>query len=281
MHFGYIEELLQDPKGTLLFLLLALPGRLLAISMHEAAHAWVADRCGDPTARMMGRVTLNPLKHLDPVGVLMMLVLGLGWARPVPVNPRNYRNDRRDDLLVSIAGIAMNLILFVLGFFLAYAVLAIAIGSVPYYAQYAQGTGDLFRTTYQGTPVLASGGVLYDLSSVFRYGIYAQDELVAPALGNVAGYLFQMLRYFVQTNLVLAIFNLIPVPPLDGYHVLNDLFIRRPLFATPRSQQIGMGILYLGAFTGVLSDVLGTVYQWIVGGAGGLMTLLVRALGLF
>ena len=234
MHFGYIEELLQDPKGTLLFLLLALPGRLLAISMHEAAHAWVADRCGDPTARMMGRVTLNPLKHLDPVGVLMMLVLGLGWARPVPINPRNYRNDRRDDLLVSIAGIAMNLILFVLGFFLAYAVLAIAIGSVPYYAQYAQGTGDLFRTTYQGTPVLMEGQYYYDLGEVFHYGIYAQDVLVAPALGNVAGYLFQMLRYFVQTNLVLAIFNLIPVPPLDGYHVLNDLFIRRPLFATPR-----------------------------------------------
>ena len=281
MHFGYIEELLQDPKGTLLFLLLALPGRLLAISMHEAAHAWVADRCGDPTARMMGRVTLNPLKHLDPVGVLMMLVLGLGWARPVPVNPRNYRNYRRDDLLVSIAGIAMNLILFVLGFFLAYAVLAIAIGSVPYYAQYAQGTGDLFRTTYQGAPALASGGVLYDLSSVFRYGIGAQDVLVAPALGKAAGYLFQMLTSFVQTNLVLAIFNLIPVPPLDGYHVLNDLFIRRPLFATPRSQQIGMGFLYLAAFTGVLSDVLGTVYQWIIGGAGGLMTLLARALGLF
>lgn len=281
MHFGYIEELLQDPKGTLLFLLLALPGRLLAISLHEAAHAWVADRCGDPTARMMGRVTLNPLKHLDPVGVLMMLVLGLGWARPVPINPHNYRNDRRDDLLVSIAGIAMNLILFVLGFFLAYAVLAIAIGSVPYYAQYAQGTGDLFRTTYQGTPVLMEGQYYYDLGEVFRYGIYAQDVLVAPALGNVAGYLFQMLRYFVQTNLVLAIFNLIPVPPLDGYHVLNDLFIRRPLFATPRSQQIGMGLLYLAAFTGVLSDVLGTVYQWIVGGAGGLMTLLVRALGLF
>ena len=281
MHFGYIEELLQDPKGTIIFLLLALPGRLLAISLHEAAHAWVADRCGDPTARMMGRVTLNPLKHLDPVGVLMMLVLGVGWARPVPINPRNYRNYRRDDLLVSLAGIAMNLLLFVLGFFLSYAVLAIAIGSVPYYAQYAQGAGDLFRTTYQGTPVLASGGVLYDLSSVFRYGIGAQDVLVAPALGNVAGYLFQMLSYFVQTNLVLAIFNLIPVPPLDGYHVLNDLFIHRPLFATPRSQQIGMGLLYLAAFTGVLSDVLGTVYQWIVGGAGGLMTLLARALGLF
>ena len=80
MHFGYIEDLLSDPRGTLIFLLLALPGRLLAISCHEAAHAYVANRCGDPTARLMGRLTLNPFKHLDPVGVLMMLVLGLGGA---------------------------------------------------------------------------------------------------------------------------------------------------------------------------------------------------------
>ena len=275
------DAFLADPKGLILVFLLALPGRLLAISAHEMGHAWVAYKCGDPTARNEGRITLNPMKHLDLMGTLMMVFVGFGWARPVPVNPRNYKHYRRDDLLVSIAGIAMNLILFVLGFFLAYAVLAIAIGSVPYYAQYAQGTGDLFRTTYQGTPVLMEGQYYYDLGEVFRYGIYAQDVLVAPALGKAAGYLFQMLTYFVQTNLVLAIFNLIPVPPLDGYHVLNDLFIRRPLFATPRSQQIGMGLLYLAAFTGVLSDVLGTVYQWIVGGAGGLMTLLVRALGLF
>lgn len=280
MHFGYIEDLLQDPKGTIIFLLLALPGRLLAISMHEAAHAWVADRCGDPTARMMGRVTLNPLKHLDPVGVLMMLVLGVGWARPVPINPRNYRNYRRDDLLVSIAGIAMNLILFVLGFFLSYAVLAIAIGSVPYYAQYAQGTGDLFRTTYQGAPALASGGVLYDLSSVFRYGIGAQDVLVAPALGNVAGYLFQMLSYFVQTNLVLAVFNLIPLPPLDGYHVLNDLALKRPLFADQRAQGIGMTILYVASFSGVLGDLLGKVYTLVLDGMGGWMVALFQAVKL-
>ena len=89
--FGYIQEILADPKGVLLIFLLALPGRLLAISAHESAHAWVANRCGDPTARLMGRISLNPLKHLDPVGLLMMVLFGFGWAKPVPVNPLNFR----------------------------------------------------------------------------------------------------------------------------------------------------------------------------------------------
>ena len=99
------DQFLFDPRGTLLILLIALPGRLLAISAHEAAHGWVADRCGDPTARLMGRVTLNPLKHFDVVGTLCMLVFGFGWAKPVPVNPLNFRNYRRDDLKVALAGV--------------------------------------------------------------------------------------------------------------------------------------------------------------------------------
>ena len=95
MHFGYIEDLLSDPRGTLIFLLLALPGRLLALSCHEAAHAYVANRCGDPTARLMGRMTLNPFKHLDPIGALCMLIFGFGWAKPVPINTRYFKNPRR------------------------------------------------------------------------------------------------------------------------------------------------------------------------------------------
>jgi Zn-dependent protease len=112
---GILNDFLTDPRGALLVFLLALPGRLLAISAHEAAHGWMAERCGDPTARMLGRVTLNPLKHLDPVGIACMLLLGIGWAKPVPVNPYLFRNYRRDDLKVSLAGITMNLILFLTG----------------------------------------------------------------------------------------------------------------------------------------------------------------------
>ena len=114
--FSYISSLFTDPLATLGFFLLAFPGRILAISAHEFAHAWMADKCGDPTARMYGRLTLNPLKHLDLVGTLMMLLLGFGWAKPVPVNPYNFRNYRKDDLKVSLAGITMNLILFLAGF---------------------------------------------------------------------------------------------------------------------------------------------------------------------
>ena len=123
----YIDRFISDPINMLVIFLLAFPGRILALSAHEFAHAWVANRCGDPTAKMMGRMTVNPLKHLDPLGTVLMLVVGFGWAKPVPVNPRNYRDYRRDDLKVSVAGVTMNLMMFVLGNVLMLAFLAAAI----------------------------------------------------------------------------------------------------------------------------------------------------------
>lgn len=281
MHFGIIEDFFADPRGTLIFFLLALPGRLLAISMHEAAHAWVADRCGDPTARMLGRVTLNPLKHLDPVGVFMMLVFGIGWARPVPVNPRNYRDSRWDDFKVSLAGVTMNLILFVAGYLLMYAVAVLALMKLPYIVGYLRLSQDLFRSTIDGVPALVSGEYWYDLTDLMRYGMGLSDLLVAPALGTVSGYLYQMLMYFTMTNLVLAVFNLIPLPPLDGYHALNDLVLRRSLFASRNSAMVGQAILYMGVITGVLTEVLGMIYEWVLSGAGGVMVAVLRAFGLF
>lgn len=265
MHFGIIEDLFADPRGTLFFFLLAMPGRLLAISMHEAAHAWMADRCGDPTARMLGRVTLNPLKHLDPMGVFMMLVFGIGWARPVPVNPRNYRNSRWDDFKVSLAGVTMNLLLFVVGYLLTYAFAALA----------------LFRTVIDGVPALVNGQYWYDLTELMRYGLSLSELVVTPSLGAVPGYLYQMLMYFTMTNLVLAVFNLIPLPPLDGYHALNDLILKRSLFASRKAQAVGQLLLFAGVFTGVLSEVLGTVYEWVLSGAGRVMVAALQAFGLF
>ena len=258
-----------------------MPGRLLAISLHEAAHAWVADRCGDPTARMLGRVTLNPLKHLDPVGVLMMLVFGIGWARPVPVNPRNYRNARWDDFKVSLAGITMNLILFCSGYLLTYAVAVLALMKLPYIAAYNTSAVELFRTTVGGTPALVNGQYWYDLTELMRYGLSLSDLLVAPSLGSIPGYLYEMLMYFTMTNLVLAAFNLIPLPPLDGYHAVNDLLLKRPLFASRQSQAIGNALLYIGVFTGVLTELLGRVYEFVLTGAGSAMVALLRAFGAF
>ena len=124
-------DLFSNPMDTLLSLLISLPGIFLALSAHEAAHGWVALKCGDPTAKMMGRITLNPLKHLDPIGFLCMLFAGFGWAHPVPVNPNNYRNYRKDDLKVSLAGITANLILFVFGFIIASGLITAAYASLP------------------------------------------------------------------------------------------------------------------------------------------------------
>ena len=254
----YFDEFLSDPKGMLIFFLLAFPGRILALSLHEYAHAWVANRCGDPTAKMMGRLTVNPLKHLDPMGTILMLLVGFGWAKPVPVNPRNYRNYRRDDLLVSVAGVTMNLAMFALGMvlftvFLAAAIRRDAQGSAAYLDQ-------LFRQ--------------YDFYNVALFQIEG-------SFGEIASYVAQMLYYFIVTNLVLCVFNLIPVPPLDGYHVLNDLVLRRRrLFADPRTARIASTVLFALVLTGVVGRVLGWVDQQVLTGAGRAAVAALRALGL-
>ena len=251
--FSYISSLLSDPKGTLIFFLLAFPGRIMAISAHEFAHAWVANRCGDPTARNMGRMTLNPAKHLDLLGTLMMLLLGFGWARAVPVNPNNFRHGRKDDLKVSLAGITMNVILAVLGFLLCAVMM-------------------LFAVHHAG---LADA---VDVGYVMRYAASINTSLVEQMIGRLPGYIYQMLQYFVYVNVSLAIFNLLPVPPLDGYHVLNDLVLKRSLFASRQTARIAMGILFVLMFSGILGNILSYAVEGVLWAIGyivmGLFTLL-------
>ncbi|MBR1821965.1 MAG: site-2 protease family protein [Clostridia bacterium] len=256
---SYIEEFFRDPKGMFIFFLLAFPGRILALSLHEFAHAWVAHRCGDDTAKMMGRMTVNPAKHLDPLGTILMLLVGFGWAKPVPVNPRNYRDYRKDDLKVSLAGVTMNLILFCVGNLLMFAFLAFAI----------RRAGDAMTGQYLS--------LLFERYDYFNVAIYQVEE----TFGEIAGYLFQMFYYFTVTNLVLCLFNLLPVPPLDGYHVLNDLVLRRrQLFANPRTAQIASTALFVLVLTGVVGRALGWVDSQILTGAGNLAIAVLRSLGL-
>ncbi|MBQ3423872.1 MAG: site-2 protease family protein [Clostridia bacterium] len=280
---SYIDEFFRNPKGMLIFFLLAFPGRILALSLHEFAHAWMADRCGDPTARMLGRMTVNPLKHLDPLGTLLMLLVGFGWAKPVPVNPRNYRDPRRDDLKVSLAGVTMNLILFVLSMVLMTAAVALALARVP--------AGDLtttgvkvFRMNYMGSEALifpADNTYVPLMQLLLNLPYYPADTLIAPVFGSVASHLYQMLGYFCVTNLVLCVFNLLPVPPLDGYHVFNDLLLRRrQLFADPRTARIASTVLFVLVITGVLGRALGWVDAQIITGAGRLAAGALKALGL-
>ena len=279
--FSYITSFLENPREMLIFLLLSIPGRFMALSLHEFAHAWMANRCGDPTARMLGRLTANPAKHLDPVGTVMMLLLGFGWAKPVPVNPRNYRNLRWDDLKVSIAGVTMNLLMFVLSFLLMCGFVGFTIHGLPHLDSASIGSSGMFTVNLLGQRVVCTGEYYFNAKDLFTMAPYIADYLIAPALGRMAGYIYQMLSYFVLVNIALAVFNLIPVPPLDGYHVLNDLVLRKSLFASPKVSRIAYIVLLVLVFcTPVISKLILFVENLLMTGLGSAMYALFCAVGL-
>ena len=279
--FSYITSFMENPREMLIFLLLSIPGRFMALSLHEFAHAWMANRCGDPTARMLGRLTVNPARHLDPVGTVMMLLLGFGWAKPVPVNPRNYRNLRWDDLKVSIAGVTMNLAMFVLSFLLMCGFVGFTIHGLPHLDSASIGSSGMFTANLLGQRVVCTGEYYFNAKDLFTMAPYIADYLIAPALGRMAGYIYQMLSYFVLVNIALAVFNLIPVPPLDGYHVLNDLLLKKSPFASEKVSRIAYGVLLaLIFFTPVVSKLILFVEDLLMTGLGGAMYALFCAVGL-
>jgi Zn-dependent protease len=200
-------QLFQNP----LQLLYVLPAIIIGLTVHEWAHAYAAYRLGDPTARNLGRMTLNPLAHIDPIGFIMLLVVGFGWAKPVPINPRNFKNYKRDDIIVSLAGIFINII-----------------------------TAFLFSFVY--------------VAGVLKWGL-GTNEAFMSIFGSI-----------ITINLALAIFNLIPIYPLDGSHVLEALLIRKfPRFFM-FLRQYGQWILLALLFTGLVSTVLGYLVSGITSG---------------
>jgi Zn-dependent protease len=189
--------------------LLALPVLLLSLTAHEWGHAWVALKQGDDTAYMLGRVTMNPMAHLDWVGTIIFpaIAIGsgmplLGWAKPVPTNPRKYRDYKRGDILVSIAGVCMNAILAV-----SFAV------------------------------------VLFVIAAATR-------SMESPP--QTASILFQMAYYGVVANVGLIVFNLLPIPPLDGSHVMYHLLPPQLGQQYRKLYPYGMFILWGLVLTGVL-----------------------------
>jgi Zn-dependent protease len=196
---------------------------VFALSLHEAAHAWMASRLGDQTARMLGRVTLNPMKHIDPIGTILiplaMLFLGrygrflIGWARPTPVNTRNFKRITRDDILTTLAGPVSNLLAALVAT-VALIVLSKAnpVGGQAVH-QLASGMID--------PELMASSPVIFPLAILFYLGI--------------------------EVNLLLAVFNLLPLPPLDGSHIFRHML---PYNALRIYDSLGMISLILMLFVG-------------------------------
>ncbi|MCI6028004.1 MAG: site-2 protease family protein [Clostridiales bacterium] len=201
-----IRDFIDNPINAALYFL----AFVVALTFHECSHALAAYKLGDPTARNMGRLTLNPLKHLDLMGTLLLLLVGFGWAKPVPVNPRNYRNPKRDDIIVSLAGITSNILL-----------------------------------AFLATPI-------YMLT--IKHG------------SNIALVVSWFICAFIQTNIVLALFNLIPISPLDGSHVLEDLLLPvcgpKPfLWLRQYGRYLLIVVLIALNYTGVLGTASGWVFN--------------------
>jgi Zn-dependent protease len=196
---------------------------LFALSLHESAHGWMASRLGDQTARMLGRITLNPLKHIDPVGTVMLPLVALvthipviGWAKPTPVNTRNFKNFVRDDILTTLAGPVSN----VIGSVISLVVLIIIDKTSPIgmACVRAVALGGFGRLDPQ---LMAASPVAYPLAMIFYLGMLL--------------------------NLFLAAFNLLPLPPLDGSHIFRHMLPYRWL---PVYDRLGILSLFLMLFFG-------------------------------
>lgn len=199
-------------EAFLLTVLYLLPALVIAVSFHEAAHAWAANRMGDSTAKNLGRLTLDPTKHFTLWGIVAFLFIGFGWGKPVPTNPRNYTNYKKGNVLVALAGVITNLILSFI-FFIIHFIL------------------------YNGF------GIPFD--NMFMLIIW----------------------YIVNLNIVLCFFNLIPIPPLDGHHLVKGYIARKSQSFYMAYQKYGYFVLIILLFaTDIVRTGLSTVTGWVLSG---------------
>lgn len=196
-------------ETILLKLLFLAPPILFALTLHEFAHGYVAYRFGDPTARTAGRLTLNPVKHLDPIGTLAFFFINIGWARPVPVNPGYFRNPKQDMLWVALAGPVTNLVLAVISAILAKSVAFVTI-------------------------------------------FFPDNNLILFNLGIF----YEILKASVWINLVLCIFNFLPIPPLDGSRILTGILPTELARSYLKYERYGFVLILLLAFSGLLSKII-------------------------
>lgn len=191
-------------------LIILAPPFLFALTIHEFSHGYIARYFGDPTAENMGRLTLNPLKHIDPIGVLCFFLIKIGWAKPVPVDPRYFKNPQKDMLWVSLAGPGSNLIL--------------AIASAV-----------IVKFLLMGAHFLPQA-IMFPLE--------------------------QMVRASIWINIMLAVFNLVPIPPLDGSKILMGLLPKNMALSFARLDRFGFIILLVLFYTGILPKIIFPIIQF-------------------
>ena len=203
-----LRMLFENP----LLILYRIPALLLAISVHEAAHGFVAYKLGDPTAKAMGRLTLNPLRHMNVVGTLMLLLFGFGFATPVPVNAQNFKRPKWDMALVALAGPLSNVI-------------------------------------------LAIGGILGQSLLNHTVGNLNHPTILA---------LYNLLYVFVALNVCFAVFNLIPIPPLDGSRILLTFLPKKLYFSVMQYERYIQIVFFVILMTGVIDGFLNHIFRIVI-----------------
>lgn len=204
---SFMNRGLSSPKDYFMNMLISLPGIIIGLSFHEFGHAFVSYKLGDPTPELQGRVTVNPMAHIDPFGFLALMFCGFGWGIPVQIDPRYYKHPRRDEFLVSIAGVTMNLIIAIVFAFLT--------------------------------------------KLILKFGSFA-----AVTDGTLVNLLMQIVLQVVIINVILLVFNLIPVPPLDGFSILTQIFNLRKKSWYQVVYQNGFLILMVLLITNIIDLIL-------------------------
>lgn len=208
----FFDLILSDPQFAISIVIAI----VMAVVIHEFCHAWMATYLGDPTAKYLGRLTLNPLAHLDPVGTIMLFIAGFGWGRPVPFSLKYLKNPRVDAALIALAGPLSNLVIALL--------------------------------------------------FAFPYRYLFLDGLDLASASAVTVFLFKLIKTIIDLNLILMVFNLLPIPPLDGSKIFALLLPGDYIVKLYRYRNIGYGILLLLVFSHYLFgiNILG---QYILGPA--------------
>lgn len=201
----FLNRILAFPLEQLPYVVISL---LIAFTVHEFAHAYVAYKFGDSTAKDQGRLTLNPKEHIDPFGTILILIAGFGWARPVPVNRNNFKNPRLAGVLVSIAGPVSNLLIAIIAFAIWYGLL---------------GAG------------------------------------VQPPV-----YVYQFMNQLIGLNILLFVFNLLPIPPLDGYRIIEDLVSPHVRAKMTQYEQYGMLIFLILIFTPLDQYTIQPIFNTVI-----------------